>query len=169
MWPLVLVMLTLPGLPAPGPIHRQHVSEGGWTLSTSRNAFTGRLACGLSGRAMQVEGGALVLAFPKAVDTSQAWLRIGSEPASPWRRLIPELRQMGVRLRFDDLDNPSRGRVPVPLRLVIDETTLSVAPDERRSPRRFVVAGLRDALERANAQGCAFPIPGASPAPDTSD
>lgn len=163
MWPLLLVALTLPGLGAPSPVHRDRRSEGGWTLVASHNAFTGKLTCTLKGQAMEVEGGALVLHFAKAVDTSQAWIRIGSEEARPWRRLIPELRQMGVQLRFDDLENPSQGRVPVPLRLVIDEATITVEANEGGSPRRFPVAGLADALERANAAGCAFDLPGALP------
>lgn len=164
-----LVALALPFLGPPPVTHSEKIADGAWTLILSRNRFTGATTCMLKGRRMEVRGPALVLQFPKSVDTSDAWIRIGAEDAWPWRRLIPDLHQMGVRLREDDLENPSQGRVAIPIRLLVDATTLVVAPSERSQTRRFTVSGLSDALERANGRGCAFPTITNPPLSDPSN
>ena len=159
----LLIAVALPFLGPPSVTHSERKSEGAWTLVMVRNRFTGGTSCALKGRQMEVEGSALVLHFSKSVDTSDAWVRLGTEEAWPWRRLIPELRQMGVQLRMDDLENPSQGRVAIPLHLLTDAAAVWVAPSERAAPRRFSVSGLSDALDRANARGCGFPTVPNSP------
>jgi hypothetical protein len=158
----LLLAISWPFTASPATAHAVRERQGAWTLTVSRNSFTQGVSCALKGHAMEVQGGAVIFHFAQSMDTSEAWIRIGARPAEPWRPMIPELRQMGVRLRFDDLANPSQGRVAVPLDRLAAADAVWIAPSPRGRPRRFMITGLNGALARAKAQDCGFEDPTAS-------
>ena len=150
----LVIALALPWIGSKPNVQTERHRDGSWTLVRSKNRFTGQSTCAVHGRGVEVSGNVATLRFPVDVDTSEAWIKIGNENPWPWRKLIPELRQMNVRLRFDSLYNPSEGRVALPVRFLEGASEVWVAPTTASAPRRFGVAGLFDALSRAKAQGC---------------
>jgi hypothetical protein len=155
-----MLLSIIPWLGSPAPVERMRRHDGAWVLEVARSRFTHETHCTLKGRGAEVAGAALVLHLSQSTDTSEAWYRLGhGGEARSWRLLIPELRQAGVRLRYDDLENPSQGRVPIPLRRLWNEETVEIAATSAARPILFKIRGLKDAILDANARGCGFASP----------
>jgi hypothetical protein len=128
----------------------------GWTINVTYDRFTHETQCTLAKNRMSVDGSTLIFQFKASLDTADAWYRLGSAPPQPWRALIPDLMASGIKVRSDDLLNPSQGRIPIPLGMLSREPLVQIQSGPRNAPASFSIAGLFDAIAAANAQGCRF-------------
>lgn len=137
-------------------VDRHRVEAGDWQLLTARDHFSGEATCWLraSNDEAFVVGGAVAFAFPKSWNTHAAIYRIGGDATRQWRDDLPELLRLGTPMDRGSVENPAQGLVWLPLRRLDEVTSVEIAPQPGRPPRRFNFRGLKGLYQTALSQGC---------------
>ncbi len=130
-----------------------------WEIRATHDSFTGASRCQLyqGNRLRQdvsYEHGAVAFQFPRRLDTLQASLKLDGGPAKPWSAFYPELVNTGAQLEGKSLDNPTGGKVMLPLAALKGIHVVTIRPTSKGQPRRFSVDGLGDAIGSAHTLGC---------------
>lgn len=122
-------------------------AAGPWRLRVTRDAFARTTICRVGHRDAEVRHGALLWDLGDHVDTSRAVWRIdGGEPR---RQSLLDLPTSA------NLDNPSDGRLAVPVALLAGARWVETRPTPRAHVRRLSVARLDELLAAADRLGCA--------------
>lgn len=142
-----------------------HRKIGRWILDLTKDPFLGTVRCRLRAKGVTVEHAAVIVQAPRSVNTFDAYYRLDSSPAVSWRVNGMELASHGVTINDETLDNPSGGRVAIPLRLAAAAATISIRASERSRSYSFFQPKLDGALLQARGLGCGadFIIPEAAP------
>ncbi|HWE98529.1 MAG TPA: hypothetical protein VG248_01925 [Caulobacteraceae bacterium] len=127
---------------------------GRWLLHVRRERFTGAETCSVEARREHIERQALVLQFPRAVDTANASYRIDGAAALNVADDRPGLAIQGFQVWKDDLANPSGAVVRVPLSRLSGAQAVRVEPRRNGHVWAFRVEGLSAALAAAKREGC---------------
>jgi hypothetical protein len=164
MHPTLLMALGLTTvLLAPVKHESQTVTERyqtpAWHIDATRDKFTHGLKCRLyqGGRGLPVVAyarGALAFQFSRGLNTTNADFQIDNGPVLPWTSVYPQLVGTGAPLTGKSLDNPTQGKVLLPVERLTGGhlVTIRAVPDHK--PRRFSIDGFSDALASARSQGC---------------
>ena len=139
---------------APGNRKVNRTVIGKWTLTVSQDAFNGSVSCTLTAPGMVVERGAVAFQFSPKTDTSAAEYRLNDGAVVPVRSHLATLAGLGVQVSSDDLTNPSRGVVYVPVKVVGTSSFVWVRPEKRSPARVFKVRDLDTAVYAARAAKC---------------
>jgi hypothetical protein len=127
---------------------------GKWTLTVTRDAFNGVVACSLDAPGMAVDKGAVAFRFSPKQDTSAAEYRLNDGPVVPVRSNLPTLAGLGVQVVSDDLANPSRGMVYIPVKVIGASSYVWIRTEKRGPARVFKVHDLEAAVFAARADKC---------------
>jgi hypothetical protein len=137
----------------------QHGRTGQWELTVRRDDFAGQVRCHLRGRRMSVERTAMVFQLPGGRNTFDAAYRIDDAPAVSWRVNAMTLAADGVQFNHADLNNPSRGRVAIPLALLDGAGSVTIRATPGAPPARFDLHDLPAAVMAMRAAGCPTAAP----------
>lgn len=132
---------------APTHITSTLYSAGDWRLRVTRDPFARTTACRVGHRDAEVRHGDLVWRLGAGVNTSRAVWRI--DAGEPRRQSLLDLPASA------DLDNPSDGRLAVPVSLLAGAHWVETRPSPRAPVRRLDVARLDELLAAAPRLGCA--------------
>lgn len=153
------------GHPSIWPFHheRQTVTREyltpAWHVDVTRDKFTGQVRC----RLYQGKRGSplvtyfrstLAFQFARKYNTTQASFRVDNGPVRPWTSVYPQLVGLGVPLPGRSLDNPTQGKVLIPLASLSPGHVVTVRATPNTRPLLFGIDGLGDALASARGQGC---------------
>lgn len=130
-----------------------------WGIRVVRDRFTGDSRCALvQGRhnkpGLSYAHGAVAFQFARQLNTTAASFKIDNGPVRAWSAVYPELVETGATLEGRSLDNPTSGKVLLPLAQLKGAHTVTIRPTPRAHPRLFSVDGLSDALGTAKNLGC---------------
>ena len=145
-------MLFLPWLHGPTTDTRARIDQ--WSLDVRKDTFSGRIACELSSPRINYQRQSLVIHFPANIDTDDAVYRIDNGPPIQARSDLLELARLGFSVEAGGLDNPSEGLVRVPVERLDGALVIAVQPRPNARPSLFKIAGLAEALAKAEAAGC---------------
>ncbi|MBE7217923.1 MAG: hypothetical protein INR64_05575 [Caulobacteraceae bacterium] len=134
---------------APTRIRPDLYAAGPWRLRVTRDAFARTTTCRIGDRDGEVRHGVLLWSLGSDVDTSRAVWRI--DAGEPRRQALLDLPASA------NLDNPSDGRLAVPVALLAGARWVETRPSPRAHVRRLNVAQLDDLLVAADRLGCARP------------
>jgi hypothetical protein len=154
MLPAVALALSMLGPHGDPQVAARTVKLGDWTAVIRSDQFTGEISCSLAGPAMRFHRDTLVFKLGRGVDSSQAFFRIDGGPARNVREPRVENETHGFFLDSGPLDNPSGGKVALPLSLVQGAKQVIIRASQRHAPRAFDVSQFADALSAAKAAGC---------------
>jgi hypothetical protein len=146
--------LSLLGAHDESQIATRAVAVGDWTAKVRADRFTGEVTCSLAGRGMSFHRDTLVFHLGRSVDSAQAFFRIDGGPARSVREPWVENETHGFFLDSGPIDNPSGGRVALPLSMVKDAKQILIRASIKHTPRTFDVSRLGEALSAAKAAGC---------------
>jgi hypothetical protein len=127
---------------------------GRWTLTVAQDPFNGSVACTLTAPGMVVERGAVAFQLSPRADTSAAEYRLNDGAVMPARSHLATLAGLGVQVSSDDIVNPSRGRVYIPVKVVGMSSYVWVRPEKKSPARVFKVRDLDTAVYAARAAKC---------------
>lgn len=130
-----------------------------WDIHVVRDRFTGESRCALTQGArgrpeLSYSHGAVAFQFAHRLSTTKASFKIDDGPVRSWSSIYPELVETGATLEGRSLDNPTGGKVLLPLMQLIGAHTVTIRPTLRARPRLFSVDGLSGALATAKNLGC---------------
>ncbi len=134
---------------APTQVTSHLYSAGSWRLRVTRDAFARTTACHVGRRDAEVRRGALIWKLGRGVDTSQAVWRI--DAGEPRRQSLLDLPASA------NLDNPSDGRLAVPVALLAGARSVETRPSPHAHVRRLDVAHLDELIATADRLGCGRP------------
>jgi hypothetical protein len=148
---LVLSML---GQGDSGQVAVKLLRVGDWKAEVSTDRFTGEVSCALTAHRVSFHRDTLVFHLGRDVDTSEAFFRIDNGPVRSVRepRLLNETH--GFFLDSGPIDNPSGGKVALPLSVVKEARQVYIRASPRHAPRMFDVSRFSDALAAAKGAGC---------------
>ena len=158
---LLASMALLKILPFQG--HAQTVSQSyripAWQIRVTRDRFTSERRCVLaqgrtSAPTVSYAHGAVTFQFERRLNTTHAFFQLDNGPVRAWNSIYPELVQTGAALEGRSLDNPTGGKVLLPLALLKGAHTVTIRPVPKAKPRQFTIDGLSDALGSAHNLGC---------------
>lgn len=121
-----------------------------WNIQITTDRLTGWRACRLA------RGGAIygpdyvTFQFAKSIDTYAAVYKV--DDGSP--KVAIEPVEDVETLQMARLENPSMGRVRIPVAEVMGADRIAIRPNTRRQVAIFKLAGLEDAVAFAKNQGC---------------
>jgi hypothetical protein len=143
-------------LPKHPRVVRHRTRVGDWRLDVARNPFSGDIVCRLRdahGQAIYRQG-AVGFRFRRSWDVAAAVYRLdGGEPRA-WRDDLPELVRLGTPMDTGGIDNPTEGRVWIPLSRLSGVNAVAIQPRLDRAQRVFHLRGFRGLYELAQARGC---------------
>lgn len=154
MLAVAVLVLSMLGQADGGQVAVKSLRVGEWKAEISTDRFTGEVSCALTARRMSFHRDTLVFHLGRDVDTSEAFFRVDNGPVRSVRepRLLNETH--GFFLDSGPIDNPSGGKVALPLSVVKGAKQIYIRASPRHEPRAFDVSGLGDALAAAKAAGC---------------
>ncbi len=123
-------------------------------LHVKYDSYTGLRSCKLSGRHMDYSPGVITFEYSPRTDTSVATYRIDYGVVKTWSSARIDLIKLGQPLQVDSADNPSGGRVPLPLSYLDDAKTVLIRTSARGHPRLFDFSGFPAAMAEAQKDGC---------------
>ena len=144
----------LPGIGGHGDVQTRHYGLQGWRIDVRRDAFDGRTRCVIHRDEVSSEHGAVAFHFHHWVDTANAEFRVDGLPAQSVGSVAVEVAGLGEPLRTANINNPSGGKVALPLRLVESAKVVSIRPNAHGKHRDFNLAGFGAAIAAARGQGC---------------
>ena len=130
------------------------LAVGDWTAKVRTDRFTGEVTCSLTGQGMSFHRDTVVFHLGRSIDSSQAFFRVDAGAARSVREPRVENETHGFFLDSGPIDNPSGGRVALPLSMVKDAKQVLIRASTKHSPRAFDVSHLGEALTAAKAAGC---------------
>jgi hypothetical protein len=137
-----------------GQVAVQVLKTGDWTTKVRSDRFTGEISCSLQTSRIGFHRDTLVFRLGRDTDTSEAFFSVDGGPARSVREPRLENETHGFFLDSGPIDNPSGGRVALPLSVVRDAKQVRIRASPRHSPRAFDLAGFPAALAAAKAAGC---------------
>ena len=159
--PLLLVMsagtaFAVPFIPRHPVVARHRTTIGDWRLDIARNRFSNDVVCRLRARDGHAlyRGGAVGFRFPSRWDVGEAVYRIDDGPPRASRDDLPALIELRTPVDTGGMDNPSRGTVWVPFRLLVDANRVTIQPRRDRRARTFHFRGLKGLYDLARERGC---------------
>ncbi|WP_404712181.1 hypothetical protein [Sphingomonas sp. MMS24-J13] len=137
----------------------QHFQVPAWNIRVTRDKFTQDRTClvfqGRQRKPMvSYAHGAVTFQFASHLNTTEASFKIDNGPVRAWDDVYPALVQTGARLEGRSLDNPTGGKVMIPLSMLRGAHVVTVRPSPRTRPRSFAIDGLGDVLGSAQGLGC---------------
>lgn len=127
---------------------------GDWTARVRTDRFTGEITCALDGPRMSFHRDTLVLRLGRGADTSQAFFRIDDGSVRSVREPKLENETHGFFLDSGPVENPSGGKVALPLSALNGAKIVYARASVRHPPRAFDVSRLAEALAAAKSAGC---------------
>ena len=155
------------------PFHRERQTvtreylTPAWHVDVTRDRFTGQLRCRLyQGRhklpMVIYYRSSLAFQFAPRLNTTSASFRVDNGAVRPWSAVYPQLVGVGAPLSGRSMDNPTQGRVLIPLTVLSGGHVVTVRPTPNRRPQLFGIDGFGDAMGSARGQGC-DPVNGFAP------
>lgn len=132
----------------------RHDLGAGWVLSVGRHAFADTASCSLRNHAVSYRRGAVEFRFRSGTRTTRAVYRIDDGPPTRAVDDRATLAERGVTLTMDDLNNPSGGRVWIPLEHLRTAGKVRIDPDNTDRPVSFSVDGVQAAIDASRGWGC---------------
>ncbi|HEX4179304.1 MAG TPA: hypothetical protein VHY32_00785 [Caulobacteraceae bacterium] len=150
----VALALSMLGSGDDAQISARSLKVGDWTAVVRSDRFTGEITCSLKAHAISFHRDTLVFNLGREIDSSQAFFRIDGGPARSVREPQLQNETHGFFLDSGPVDNPSGGRVALPLALVQDAKQVMIRASPRHPPRIFDLARFSEALSAAKTAGC---------------
>jgi hypothetical protein len=148
------LVLSILGQGEGGQVATRTLRVGEWKAEINTDRFTGEISCALTGRRMSFHRDTLVFRLGRDVDSSQAFFRIDNGPVRSVSEPRLQNETHGFFVDSGPIDNPSGGKVALPLSAVQGAKQVDIRASTRHPPRVFDVSGLADALAAAKAAGC---------------
>ena len=140
----MMLPLLLSAALAQAPPRVQRYRIDGWMVTKREDAFANTRQCTVQGRRLDLEGPTLWFDMGRTVRTGNVVYRIDDGP--PRFLQNPDLDPLRVSHDLA-LNNPSGGRVGLPVVSLMGARTVWVRADGARRPTRFDVSHLQDALD----------------------
>lgn len=130
-----------------------------WHVDATKDRFTGEMRCRIyQGKRKKPDvayaQGVLTFQFGRHLDTTNASFQIDGGDVQPWISIYPQIIATGGRVRGKSLDNPTEGKVMLPVSILSGAHLVTIRPTLRKAPRSFSVGGFDDALSSGVAQNC---------------
>lgn len=137
----------------------QHFQVPAWNIRVLRDKFTGDHQCMIfQGKRrtpmVSYAHGVVSFQFSKQLNTVKASFKIDGGAVEPWDAVYPALAQTGAQLEGRSLDNPTGGKVMMPLSVLHGAHVVIIRPTPTKHPVRFSIDGLGDVLASAHNLGC---------------
>jgi hypothetical protein len=137
----------------------QHYQVPAWNIRVTRDKFTQARTClvfqGKRNKPLvSYDHGAVAFHFGSRLNTTKASFRIDDGPVRSWDEVYPALVATGARLEGRSLDNPTGGKVMIPLSLLREAHVVTIRPTMTKRARSFGIDGLGDVLGSSRALGC---------------
>jgi len=150
---LLAGMLQLPFLPKPQVEHKLYALNH-WQIATARDRFTGEFRCSFRRDRVSVADGVATFRFPESADTGDAVYRLDSGPPISVHGELATLDARNRDLDKAPLDNPSEGRVVLPMAKLKGVNLVEIRLNVRHAPTKFRLNGLAEAISRSTVLGC---------------
>jgi hypothetical protein len=144
------------------PVTRDY-QAGQWRLKVTRDPFTGTTTCQLRAKDVIVDHATATFRFGRNTPTYGAVYKIDQGPAVSWQANAMTLATGGAALQSDNLENPSDGRVLVPLGALSGAHQITIRPSDTTQPRVFGLDRLAEALTGLRTLGCGWEVSGHPP------
>ena len=149
-----MVMFSVFGLLPASQVQTTQVRAGQWRVERMQDRFTGTVTCRAHLGPMHIEGPAMIIRFGQGVQAGAAEYRIDSGPAISAEADAFNVQYHGRIVGVAPIDNPSAGRVAIPISELKLAHAVWIRLAPQASPRRFDVSGLDQAMAAEATLGC---------------
>ncbi len=132
----------------------RHYHVSGWRLEVRRDRFDGRTVCWLERPHMVYANGVVTFSLGHAIDTANAQYRLDNGPDESVGSVAVEAAGLGAQFTTTNFENPTDGRVNIPLDQLGEAHRIWIKPNDKMAHRAFDLAGLSQAIEVAKGRGC---------------
>jgi hypothetical protein len=152
-WTMLGVSLAILGH-GPKQVEATRYASHGWVLQIDRERFTGKVSCIARRPRMRLQKALVVFDLGGGADTSDAYYRLDLGPAHSIREVRREVQLAGFFMNRGPVENPSGGKVALPLSQLWGVQRVDIRATLRDQPRTFDLKDLQGLVADARRLGC---------------